>query len=89
VFPSSVGTLRSPNNMRTQWRVFREAHDYPDWLVPKSCRKTVATLIRDGVDIDAAAQQLGHTDTRWTRDHYTGRIHDGPDVRALLEQLGE
>lgn len=88
VFPSAVGTLRSPNNMRTQWRVFREALDYPSWLVPYTCRKTVATMIRDGKDLDAAAQQLGHGDTRWTRDHYTGHIHTGPDVRDLLDRLG-
>jgi integrase len=88
VFPSSVGTLRSPNNMRTQWRTFREAFDYPDWLVPYTCRKTVATMIRDGQDLDAAAQQLGHVDTRWTRDHYTGHIHHGPDVRDILDQFG-
>jgi integrase len=89
VFPSTVGTLRSPNNMRTQWRTFREAHDYPDWLVPYTCRKTVATMIRDGQDLDAAAQQLGHVDTRWTRDHYTGHVHKGPDVRDLLDHLGD
>lgn len=88
VFPSTVGTLRSPNNMRTQWRKFREALDYPEWLVPYTCRKTVATMIRDGKDLDAAAQQLGHVDTRWTRDHYTGHIHTGPDVRDLLDRLG-
>lgn len=89
VFPSAVGTLRSPNNMRTQWRVFREAHDYPEWLVPYTCRKTVATMIRDGQDLDAAAQQLGHVDTRWTRDHYTGHVHTGPDVRDILDRLGD
>lgn len=88
VFPSAVGTLRSPNNMRTQWRTFREALEYPDWLVPYTCRKTVATMIRDGHDLDTAAQQLGHGDTRWTRDHYTGHIHVGPDVRELLDQFG-
>jgi integrase len=89
VFPSAVGTLRSPNNMRTQWRVFRAALDYPEWLVPYTCRKTVATMIRDGQDLDAAAQQLGHVDTRWTRDHYTGHVHTGPDVRDILDRLGD
>lgn len=88
VFPSSTGTLRSPNNMRRQWRDFREHHGYDDWITPKSFRKTVGKLIRDGVDLDTAAALLGHSNTRVTEQHYTGRIHDAPDVRAIVEQLG-
>lgn len=88
VFPSSTGTLRSPNNMRRQWRDFRDHHGYDDWITPKSFRKTVGKLIRDGVDLDTAAALLGHSNTRVTEQHYTGRIHDAPDVREHLEQLG-
>lgn len=88
VFPSSTGTLRSPNNMRRQWRDFRDHHGYDDWVTPKSFRKTVGKLIRDQVDLETAAELLGHSNTKITEDHYTGRVVDGPDIRAHVEALG-
>lgn len=84
----SVGTLGSPSNMRRQWRDFRTAHDYEAWITPKTFRKAVATLIRDDVDLDTAAAQLGHSSTAVTARHYTARVAEGPDVTAILERFG-
>lgn len=89
VFPSSTGTLRSPANMRRQWREFKLANDYPEWMTPKTFRKTVATAIRDGRDIENAGAQLGHSSSEITRKFYAARAYLGPDVRDILDQFGE
>lgn len=87
VFPSSVGTLRSPSNFRRSWRQFREVYGYPDWITPKTMRKTVATLLRDEVDIAAASLQLGHSSSTVTKAHYAKRVHEAPDQTAVLDRL--
>ncbi|MCI2959512.1 tyrosine-type recombinase/integrase [Agromyces atrinae] len=85
VFPSATGTMRSPHNFRTQWRAFRSAHGYEEWVTPKTFRKAVATEIAQAMGAEAAKQQLGHADLAVTRKHYLKTAHDGPDVRAILE----
>jgi integrase len=87
VFPSVVGTLRSPNNFRTQWRKFRVAHEMGDWVTPKTFRKAVATLVASEVGDESAAGQLGHESPAITKRHYIRRLHEGPDVRAILEMF--
>jgi integrase len=87
VFPSVVGTLRSPNNFRTQWRKFRIAHDLPEWVTPKTFRKAVATLVATEAGDEIAAGQLGHESPAITKRHYIRRLHEGPDVRAILEMF--
>ncbi|QKS17281.1 tyrosine-type recombinase/integrase [Curtobacterium sp. Csp2] len=89
VFPSSTGTLRSPANLRRQWREFKLANDYPEWITPKSFRKTVATAIRDGRSIEDAGGQLGHSGTDVTRKFYAAREYLAPDVRDVLDQFGD
>lgn len=84
VFPSSVGTLRSPSNLRRQWRDFRAHYGYEDWMTPKTFRKAVATLLRDHDDLEVAAQQLGHSSSAVTRKHYAARLAEGPDVASVL-----
>lgn len=83
VFASVRGTVRDPSNLRRQWRAFRERHGY-GWVVPKTFRKSIATLIGDPED---AAKQLGHADSRTTKLHYIRPTHDGPDVRDLLAAI--
>ncbi|KSU52856.1 site-specific integrase [Microbacterium enclense] len=85
VFPSVTGTLRSPNNFRTQWRKFRAAHGYEDWVTPRTFRKAVATLVATEADDETAAGQLGHESPKITKRHYIRRLHEGPDVRSILE----
>lgn len=85
VFPAVTGTLRSPNNFRTQWRKFRAANGYEEWVTPKTFRKAVATLVATEADDETAAGQLGHESPKITKRHYIRRLHEGPDVRAILE----
>ncbi|QNA93219.1 tyrosine-type recombinase/integrase [Microbacterium sp. Se63.02b] len=88
VFDSTAGTLRSPNNFRTQWRTFRAASGYEDWVVPKTFRKAVATLVATVAGDDVAGDQLGHVKgSTVTRKNYIKRLHLGPDVREILEQF--
>lgn len=89
VFPSSHGTLRSPSNFRRQWRDFRSHpdHGYPDWVTPKTFRKTVATRLRDEVDIEAASGQLGHSGVKVTTDHYAKRVYEVPDHSDVLQEF--
>jgi len=88
VFDSTAGTMRSPNNFRTQWRTFRTASGYEDWVVPKTFRKAVATLVATVAGDDVAGDQLGHVKgSTVTRKNYIKRLHLGPDVREILEQF--
>ena len=86
VFASSVGTFRHPNNYRTSWR---EALRDTPWkgTTPKSFRKTVATVMRDELGIQAAKEQLGHEDERTTRLHYADEVHRGPAAGLVLAKL--
>lgn len=88
VFESSAGTLRSPNNFRRQWRDFREAHGYEDWIVPKTFRKAAATLIEKEEKengLKKASGQLGHSSEAVTQKHYVKSAIEGPDVRETLQ----
>lgn len=88
VFPSSTGTLRSPNNFRRQLRDFRKANGYEEWFTPKTLRKSVGTLVKAEAGLAAAAEQLGHASTMVTSKHYVEQSHQGPDVRDVLQQFG-
>jgi integrase len=87
VFPSSHGTLWSPHNFRRTWRDFRKAYDVPEWVTPKTARKTVATLLRDSIDIEAASLQLGHSTSAVTSAHYAEKVKQVPDFTAVLDRL--
>ena len=59
----------------------RADYDIPESVSPHTFRRTRGTLLyRDGVDIEAVAVFLGHSDTKTTRDHYTS-----PSVQQLRE----
>lgn len=63
----------------------REANGYEAWVTPKTFRKAVATLVATRADDETAAGQLGHESPKITKRHYIRRLHEGPDVRAILE----
>lgn len=86
VFASSVGTFRHPNNYRTSWR---DALRDTDWkgTTPKSFRKTVATVLRDELGVEAAKDQLGHESERTTLKHYADEVHRGPASGLVLSKL--
>lgn len=87
VFPSTAETMRSPSNFRTQWRAWRVAAEYEDWVTPKTFRKAVATLLASERDDDTAGDQLGHATASVTRKHYIKKAHLGPDVREVLARF--
>ena len=87
VFNSAAATLRSPNNSRTHWRAFREAHNYESWIVPKTFRKAFATLLKVEAGIEFASDQLGHAHSAITCKCYVEESHLGPDVRATLQRF--
>lgn len=60
VFPSSTGTPRWPENIRTQWANAVRGTDL-EWMTTRSCRKGVAAYLEAAVDIEAAKEQLGHS----------------------------
>jgi len=86
VFPSAVGTLRLPPNYRTSWRAALAGTPYAG-VTPKSFRKTVATVVRDELGIDAAKEQLGHEDKKTTEAHYADQVHRGPASAQVLSRL--
>ncbi|TDL43870.1 site-specific integrase [Microbacterium oleivorans] len=89
VFPSSVGTLRWPHNLRRNWREALAGTPYAE-VTPRSLRKAVATRIRDVLGIVTAGEQLGHTSgSTVTRKHYTQPLAVGPDATSALDAFGQ
>lgn len=88
VFPSAVGTLRWPHNLRRNWREALSDTPYAD-VTPRSLRKAVATRIRDELGADVAGEQLGHSSSSVTRKHYIQRLAVGPDATSALDAFGE
>lgn len=86
VFPSSVGTFRHPNNYRTAWRAALQGTEWQG-VTPKSFRKTVATVLRDELGIDAARDQLGHEESKTTQRSYADEVHRGPAAALVLSKL--
>ena len=84
VFPSAVGTLRWPENVRSQWNSALKGTDVA-WMTPKDCRKAVATAL----GVEAAQLQLGHSDSAVTSRHYIERPLERPDVAARLEAFAQ
>ena len=50
------------------------------WVTPHSFRRTVATVVRDGLGVELAQQQLSHPKLSTTEAHYLQRHTRGPDV---------
>ncbi|MCV7030803.1 tyrosine-type recombinase/integrase [Mycobacterium sherrisii] len=85
IFPSSVGTLRDPDNFSQQWREARAALGVPD-VTSHSFRKTVATLIDEGgLSARIGADQLGHAKVSMTQDTYMKRGQVHSEVADLLD----
>jgi len=81
VFPSAVGTLRWPENVRQQWNSAVRGTGV-EWMTPKDCRKAVATIL----GVDDAREQLGHSrDSTVTSRHYVEKPLERPDQAARLE----
>ncbi|WNM69481.1 tyrosine integrase [Arthrobacter phage Ruchi] len=86
VFPSTNGTLRDPGSVRKQLtKVLAPAG--LGWVTPHIFRKTVATVLDSAENLRTAADQLGHAGTEVTRRHYVQKTHQGPDARAILQEV--
>lgn len=85
VFATGRGNWVSPANIRTRLRKAVAADDELRGTTPHTLRRTVGTLIAHEVGLDAARDQLGHSDPSVTFQHYVGRRTVAPDLRTVLD----
>lgn len=83
-FPSKAGKLRALSAYERAWAKRTRGSQW-EWVTPKTLRKTVATLLAQSLDVEAARLQLGHADERMTIRHYIQPVERLVDHR---EQLG-
>jgi len=63
--------------------------DLPDelrWFTPHSCRRTVATVVKEAYGADAAQAQLSHAKLATTEGYFQPRTI-GPDAREGLDRF--
>lgn len=70
VLANRTGGWMSLTNLRTQLRAAIKDHEQLTWITPYSFRRTVATVIRDNLGVEAAQQQLSHAHMQTTEQHY-------------------
>lgn len=86
LFPSTVGTLRDPNNFGKQWRKVRDDLGVAE-STSHTFRKSVATLIDDeGLSARIGADHLGHRNVSMTQDKYMTRGRQHSEVADLLDK---
>jgi len=78
------GGLVALSNIRSALREALAGHEDLRWVTPHSFRRTVATVVRDGLGVEAAQQQLSHAQLATTEGHYVQRVTVGPDTRDVL-----
>lgn len=86
VLASSSGGWVSLSNISKQFRAALKPHPDLAWVTPHSFRRSVATVVRDGLGIEAAQAQLSHSQLSTTEQHYAQRRTVGPDARAVLDK---
>jgi integrase len=87
VFPNRDGDWMSLANLRRSLRA--AVPEDLKWVTPYSLRRTVATVVRDGLGVEQAQAQLSHAQLATTEQHYVERRTHGPDVRAVLDRYAE
>lgn len=71
LFFTRNGTPLAPHNVRRTFRVILEEAGLAELNIsPHAFRRTGATLLAHELGIQAAADQLGHTSTSTTKEHY-------------------
>lgn len=85
VLTNRDGGLVALTNIRSSLREALADHEHLQWVTPHSFRRTVATVVRDGLGVEAAQRQLSHAQLATTEGHYVQRVTAGPDIRAVLE----
>lgn len=86
VLKNRNGGLLSLSNIRSSLREALEPHEDLRWVTPHSFRRSVGTVVAEGLGIDAAKQSLGHAQRETTERHYVQRSTSGPDTRAVLDK---
>ena len=86
VLKNRDGGLLSLSNIRSSLREALAGHEHLMWVTPKSFRKTTATVVRDGLGVEAAQRQLSHKQLATTEQHYVQRVTAGPDARDVLDR---
>ncbi|MDO3636402.1 tyrosine-type recombinase/integrase [Mycolicibacterium arseniciresistens] len=85
VLTNRDGGLVALTNIRSSLREALAGHEHLKWVTPHSFRRTVATVVRDGLGVEAAQRQLAHAQLATTEGHYVQRVTAGPDARDVLE----
>lgn len=86
VITNRNGGPMSLSNIRSSLREALSGHEELAWVTPKSFRKSVASVVRDSMGVEAAQQQLSHKQLATTEQHYVQRVTTGPDTRAVLDK---
>lgn len=86
VLTNRDGGWISSSNIASALREALAPHEHLRWVTPHSFRRSVATVVRDGLGVEAAQQQLSHAQLSTTEGHYVQRRTTGPDTRAVLDE---
>ncbi|MEX3652425.1 tyrosine-type recombinase/integrase [Mycolicibacterium fortuitum] len=86
VLTNRDGGWISSSNIASALREALAPHEHLKWVTPHSFRRSVATVVRDGLGVEAAQRQLSHAQLATTEGHYVQRVTIGPDTRAVLDK---
>jgi integrase len=86
VFATRTGSWHQVGNIERRWRQVRNDSGL-EWVTPHVFRKTVATLVNNAVDKEAAARLLGHASSAITAEFYIERDRRAPDVSKVLDSF--
>lgn len=86
VLTNRDGGWISASNIASALREALAPYEQLRWVTPHSFRRSVATVVRNGLGVEAAQQQLSHAQLVTTETHYVERVTAGPDTRAVLEK---
>lgn len=86
VLKNRDGGWVSASNIASSLREALAPHEHLRWVTPHSFRRSVATVVRDGMGVEAAQRQLSHAQLSTTEGHYLQRTTTGPDARAVLDR---
>lgn len=86
VLTNRDGGWISASNIASALREALATEEGLRWVTPHSFRRSVATVVRDGLGVEAAQRQLSHSQLATTEGHYLQRVTSGPDTRAVLDK---
>lgn len=84
VLTNRDGGLVALSNIRLVLREGLADNELLRWVTPHSFRRSVATVVRDGLGVEVAQRQLSRAQLATTAGHYVQRATAGPDVRAVF-----